>query len=500
MLVTLINPPQFFSKLQFAAGVIPPLGLMYLSSFLRSKGHDVQIIDSVVERSDNYYNIEDEISCRGMNIDDIICRIQDDVKLIGITNLFSFAFPIVRKLSKEIKKVFPAVPIVVGGAHPSATPIETIQNTCIDYVIISEGEKTLNELVENIDHEEYIRRLDGICFERKNGELVFNPKTKFIENLDSLPFPSRDLVPLEQYYRVHEAHGPSKDRWSPVISSRGCPFKCTFCTSNLWNRHYRYRTPENVVDELEECVKRFGITEFHFEDENLTLNKKRTIDICNEIQKRHLDIRWQTPNGIRASVTDREMLSNMKASGCFHITVAPESGSKRVLNEIIHKNQDLEQIKDVVGFSSAIGLKTAAYFVIGLPGETTEEVNMSIRFACELARSGLDEVAFSNFIPLPGSELYKKLMGKGLFKNDWKSMISIGDLTKSVSWSEHIPSKKLQQLRNKAYLKFFLVKSLYHPVRILESILNVLTTKEELKTERILITFLKRFRVSGFIN
>lgn len=500
MTVTLINPPQHFSKWQVGTGVVPPLGPMYLSSFLQSKGHHVKIIDSVVERPDNYYNIEDEISCRGMNISDIIDYIQDDVKLIGITNLFSLAFPIVRKLSREIKKAFPAVPIAIGGAHPSAKPIETIQDTCVDYVIISEGEETLNKLVENFEDEEYIQRLDGICFKKKNGELVLNPKTKFIEDLDLLPFPSRDITSLEKYYRLHETHGPSKDRWTPILSSRGCPFRCAFCTPNLWNRRYRFRSPENVVDEIEECIKRFGIREFHFEDENLTLKKKRTIDICNEIQKRNLDIRWQTSNGIRASVTDSEMLSKMKASGCYHIAIAPESGSKRVLNEIIHKDQDLKKVKDVVRFSSAIGLKTAAYFIIGFPGETTEEVNMSIRFACELARSGLDEAAFSKFIPLPGSELYKKLVGKGLFKDDWKSLASITNLTESVSWSEHIPSKKLQQLGTKAYLKFYLVKSFYHPALILKTILNILSFNQELKTEQTLITFIKRFRLSDIIN
>jgi magnesium-protoporphyrin IX monomethyl ester (oxidative) cyclase len=496
--VSLINPPQFFSKTQFAAGVIPPLGLMYLSAFLKSQGHRVEIIDSVVEQPENYYDIDGNISCRGMYIKDIVDCIKNDVKLIGVTNLFSFSFPIIRKLTQKIKSEFPAVPIVVGGAHPSATPVETIQEACIDYVIISEGEETLNELVNHLDDEEYLQKLDGICFKNKSGKIVFNPKTNFVKNLDSLPFPSRELIPLKKYYQVHEAHGPVKDRWTPILSSRGCPFKCTFCTQSIWNRCYRARSPKNVVDEIETCVKKYGITEFHFEDENLTLNKKRTIEICNEIQKRNLDIRWQTPNGIRASVTDKEMLRNMKAAGCFHITVAPESGSKRVLNEIIKKNQDLNKVKDVVEYASAIGLRTAAYFVIGLPGETSKEVNKSIQFACKLARIGLDEVAFSNFIPLPGSELYTKIVEKGNGKVDLKHLISIADLKTSVSWSEHISSRELQKLRNKAYFLFFFVKIVYHPIRFLKIILNVLTKNEELKTERTLITFLKRFKNTVF--
>lgn len=488
MKIVLINPPQLYAK-TLILGVTPPLGLLYLASSLKQAGHEPVIIDSIVEAVTNIYQISGGIAGRGLSFNDIISRIPDDAGLIGISNLFSCVFPLVRELTMEIKKVYPAIPVVVGGAHPSAAPIETVSEPSIDFVVIGEGDKTIIELVDNIKEYNAIKEIDGLAYKDEKGIPSLNPKTKFIENLDSIPFPARELIPLEKYYKTGEAHGSTQDRWTPIVSSRGCPYQCTFCASP---RRYRARTAEDVLDEIEECIKKYNITEFHFEDDNFTLSKKRTIEICTGILKRKLKIRWQTPNGIRASVTDEEMLDVMKEAGCHHITVAPESGSDRVLNEIIRKQQDMSKVTAVVRYASKIGMKTAAYFLIGLPGETIDDVEMSIDYACELAKVGLDEVAVGNFVPLPGSELYEKLVKEGRFNNaDWKSLMSMGDFFKAKSWSEHIPSERLDKLRIKAYLKFYLTKGIYHPFKVIRSVVNVIRGKEELKTERTLLSFIR---------
>ena len=184
----------------------------------------------------------------------------------------------------------------------------------------------------------------------------------------------------------------------------------------------------------------------------------------------------------------------MKQSGCCHITIAPESGSERVLKDIIHKEQDLESVTKIVKHASKIGLKTAAFFIIGLPGETIYDVKLSIKYASHLAVVGLDEVGISLFIPLPGSELYDMLLKQGKLNNDWTSYATIGDMSKAVSWSEEISDSELNRLRKKAYLKFILIKSVFHPLRILRIFFNIIRKKEELKTERTLIAFIKRFK------
>ena len=321
MKVTLINPPQVFSKTQVAAGVTPPLSLLYLAAYIRPRGHDPVIIDSVIEGVSNTYDLNRQISCRGLRLGEIIERIPSNSDLIGITNLFSFAYPVVRVLAERIKQVFPDIPVTVGGAHPSAMPLETIMEPAIDYVVISEGEQTLSQLLDRMEQSQGIQDIDGLAYKDRNGRPAMNPKTLFIHNLDELPFPARDLVPLEKYHEASEAHGPTQKKWTPVLSSRGCPYHCTFCTPGLWGHRYRVRSAANVLDEMEECIAHHDIREFHFEDENLTINKKRILELCRGIRDRKLAIQWQTPNGIRASVTDHEILSAMRDSGCNHVTV-----------------------------------------------------------------------------------------------------------------------------------------------------------------------------------
>jgi len=491
MKILLINPPQVFSKSQVAASVIPPLGLMYLASVSQEKGYEVKIIDALVEAPDKINGFDENTGYRGLNFDDIVRLVPKDTDIIGISNLFTFAYPIVKELSKKIKEKFDT-PIVVGGAHPLALPEEVLKSSKIDYVIIGEGEQPFLDLCEFIRDKRVIEDVSSLAF-RKGNKIKRNPRKSYIEDLDKLPFPDRDLISLEKYYKVHEAHGPSQDRWTPIISSRGCPFECTFCTSVLWDRRWRPRSAKNVVDEIEACVKKYRITEFHFEDENLTFNKKRMIEICDEIIKRKLKIKWQTPNGIRASVTDKETLKKMRKAGCYHITVAPESGSERVLNEIIRKHQNLEQVKNVVSWGKRYGMKVAAYFVIGLPGEKKEELIMSSNYANKLAKMGLDEVVFSLFIPLPGSELYSKLKQENRLPKNLTSLISIGDLSKSISWSEFITNEELGRLRKSAYLKFHLTRLIYHPGPSFKTFFNIIRGHEELKSERAMITFIKRF-------
>lgn len=495
MKITLINPPQLFSKTQVAAGITPPIGLLYLSSFCKSKDYSVDFIDSVVEAPDkiNKVQLEDgELTYRGLALDEVIEKIDSRSKVIGISNLFSFAFPIVLELTRLIKKKHPNTTIVVGGAHVSAVPSDVLKCNFIDFVVTGEGELTFIDLLNKLgDKDSDFSNIDGLAY-RNNSNIVVNPRTRYIDNLDKLPFPDREIIDLTKYYRANEAHGPTQAKWTPIISSRGCPFRCTFCTSSLWNRQFRARSAKNVVDEIEECVKKYGIEEFHFEDENLTLNKERVWQICDEIERRGLKIKWQTPNGIRASVTDTKTLERMKKAGCYHVVFAPESGSTRVLNKIMHKDQDLEDVTNLVRFASRIKLNTCAYFMMGLPKETKKDIKLTIDYAKKLARLGLDEVVFSLFIPLPGSVLYDYLKKKGAIVDDWKSLSVIGDVARAKSWSEHITDKQLNKLRMKAYLSFYLNKMLFHPLKVLRIIINVIRKKQTLKTERVLITFLKR--------
>lgn len=497
--VALINPPHIYSHTGVGAGVAPPLSIMYLGAVCEQQNYDLFCLDSVVEAPEQVNEMQPGKLYRGMSFEEISRAIAPGTHIIGLTNLFSIAFPIVIELAKVIRKNHPGSVIVVGGAHPSGAPQDTLKHPEFDYIILSEGEDTFITLCEAIrtGDLEKITTMDGIAYRDDRGEIKVKPKVNFIQDLDSMPFPARHLIPHSRYSELHEGHGPTQAIYTTMLTSRGCPFKCTFCTPELWNFKYRVRSAQSVVDEMEHCYKHYGVTEFHIEDENLTVNKARLLEICNEIIRRNLKITWQTPNGIRASVTDWEMLRAMKDSGCYHITVAPESGSPRVLKDIIKKTQNLESVTTVVERASKLGIKVAAYMMLGLPGEKVEDVELSIEYMRTLAKVGLDEVAFGVFVPLPGSHLYRELQKEGKLPATWEEFSSATDLSKVKSWSEFMTDDQVKVLRDKGYRAFYLTKLLYRPGKVFGSVLNILRGKETLKTERVILTLIRRL-VSSF--
>jgi len=493
MELLLINPPQIFSKYQVATGIVPPLGLAYLASYAIKEGIDVEIIDALGESPDTITPFTDDIYLRGMTHDQIIDRISYKTKLIGISNLFSFAFPDVKILIEEIKSTFPNIPVVLGGPHPTHLCDYTLKNTKTDYIIIGEGEVPLIHLWNFITGDLLIDDVPSLAYLNDDGEVIRTvafPRIKNI-NSDNLPFPARHLLPMENYIGEQEAHGAVNDRWTTILSSRGCPYGCTFCDSR--RTKFISRTATDVVDEIEHCNNKYGIVEFHFEDDNMTLQRDRIIEICEEIIKRGLDIRWQTPNGIRASVTDEVMLLKMKESGCTHITLAPESGSKRVMEEIVQKGKDFshDQLLEIGRSAHKIGMKSAAYFILGLPGEKIDDIKQTIAYANQLARAGVDEVSFGLFIPLPGTPLWDHVVDN-YGQPDFLDLLVIGDLNRAVSWTEYVTSDELNNFRRRAYLLFQLNRMIFHPIKFWNTLLNVFRGFAETKTENKIRTFIKR--------
>lgn len=497
MKIALINPPQIFSQYQIATGVTPPLGAAYLASYCIKNGIEVQLIDAVGEGPDVVTPFREDIFLRGLNTEGILQRINPDVGLIGISNLFSFAYPAVQELARAIKKRFPNVPIVAGGAHPTHMYEEVLNHGAADFVIRGEGEIPLLELCRHLAGEIKLHDVPSLAYRDEEGEIHTTPEAPRLKDLNSphLPFPARHLLPMENYISTQEPHGTSNGRWTSILSSRGCPYSCTFCDIRL--TRWVVRSASDVVDEMEHCQEQWGINEFHFEDDNMTLKRDRLIELCDEILKRGLKVRWQTPNGIRASVTDREMLLKMKASGCCHITLAPESGSQRVLRDLMLKGNDFshEQLLNLGREAHQLGMKVAAYFIMGTPGEKPEDLELTLSYAKELARVGVDEVAFSLLIPLPGTPIWEQVV-RDFGQPDYLDLLIIDDLNRAVSWSPYLTADQLKTFRRRAYVGFYLTRILHHPVSVIKTVLNIFRGLAETKTESYLRTFLKRARWS----
>jgi len=484
--IVMINPPQLYTITQIASVTVPPIGAAYIVSYLRSQGHTVKMVDAFGQGMEKFSQRGD-FHLRGLTFPEIVDHIGKDVDLIAITNLFSHAWPVVRDLSRAIKEAFPGIPIVTGGIHPTALSEFVLSHGSIDYVVLGEGEQTMLELLTRVPSGRDVSDLDGLAF-RQNGKTVINQKTQLIDDLDQLPFPAYEALPISNYIEARSPHGASRGRWLPLIATRGCPYTCTFCTAEkMWLPKWRHRTVENVVDEMEHWYKTLRITDFHFEDLTIVLNKEWAIRFCDEIIRRDLRISWQMPNGTRSESVDDEVIDRLQASGCTNITFAPESGSLRTLKRV-KKELDLENIVSASKRAINKGMVVCAFFVIGFPHETIDDIRESFRFMRRLAKVGVNEISITTFTALPGARLFDELIDSGKIElNDefFRELLYMSDLSWAPSWIEGISDKRIARLRRWGYIQFFALSYMYRPLRLLKTFWNVLRGVEETKLERV---------------
>jgi len=483
MIVTLINPPILDRKYNLTYAVNLPLGLAYIGAYLLKQGIKVEVIDAVGEGIRQRRNYKKNYSILGLSNNEIIGRINNKSKLIAISVRYSTQHNLVIELIREIKKKIKGIPIAVGGVHASYHYKKFLEEN-VDYVMLGESELSFYNLCLFLQDKIEYKQLKGVISKRRDNSALMS---SFIRNIDELPFPARQLFPLDNYYKERSAQGPSNKKFTPIISSRGCPNNCSFCASTVfWGKVWRPRSPKNVVDEIQECIQKFGITEFHFVDDNLTLDKKRIIDICNGVIKRELKITWSAPTGIRPENVDYELLTLMKKSGCAHITLAPESGSQRVLNEIYNKKLNLEKILEIVSNCNKLRITTAGFIIIGVIGETMEDRLLTKKYVQYLAKEGLDEIGVFPLIPYPECPITKKYKHIKEIKN-------FEELITGVIPPWYPNYKSVKQFKRELYIRFLFYQSVYHPLKILRLIKNFITGKQDIKSDRVIKNMIKIF-------
>jgi radical SAM superfamily enzyme YgiQ (UPF0313 family) len=438
MRILLVNPPiknlidsEVPSVVSRGVGVFPPLGLMYLASYIkRYNKYEVRILDAIAE-SMGYQEIQKYIR-------------EYQPQLIGITahthNLLDVIA--VAKIAKEVNE---QIHITVGGAQARIFPQETIEIPNVDSVVIGEGEITFAELSEAIDKKRGLQEIKGLIF-KENGRAVETGLREEIKNLDILPFPDRNMINSRHYYYIVN----KKVNMTTMLSSRGCPYHCSFCSTPRYS--YRVRSPENVVDEIEECLN-FSVKEIHFVDDTFNVFPARVVDICEEILKRKLKFRWSFRG--RADTVTREMLVKLKESGCERIHFGVETSTNKGLKRI-KKGITIEQIKRVFKWTRQVGIATVAYFMIGCPHErNSEDILNTIEFAIQIDP---DFALFNVLTVYPGTELYNEGLRREIFKGDpWGDFVRQprSDFAVPV-WKEQFCREELFSLLNLAYRKFYL--------------------------------------------
>jgi len=421
-----ILPPSKFAIKDTVGIPGMPLGLAYLASVLDEEGHEVKIIDAPTLNYD-WGNLRKEI--RGFKPD-----------IVGITSTTSTIYD-AYKVAKLVKEYNSRIKVVIGGPHVSFTPEETLKEcSSIDIVVRGEGEEAMKELANSFEMGLPLEEIRGITF-RDDEKILQTENRPFIENLDELPFPAYSLLPMDKYKA-------GKKQFANIITSRGCPFSCIFCSSSqLCGKRWRARSPENVIEELEMLEEEYNIQEVEVLDDTFTLNNKRAEKICDLIIKKGLDISWSASS--RVNTITQQLAYKMRSAGCHILYFGIESGSQKILN-IIQKGITLSQSEKAVQITKRAGINTLGTFIIGIPGETKETIKKTIKFVKKLNPS---LAQFTICTPYPGTKLFKIAKEKHLLlTKDWSKYTILHPVMKTPG----IMSKKLRRWLIRVYLSFYL--------------------------------------------
>ncbi len=419
MKVLLINPPQkFYPGSEQPAGNLPT-GLMYLAAVLQKANFKVEILDTFMV--DSVFQSNGDTTIVGMPFErisqEITARKPD---IVGISGPFTCQIGNTIKISNLVKRVNSNTLTVTGGPHVTLAASAFLQEAeDVDIVVRGEGEYTLLEIVQTIESRKPLNHIRGIAY-RQNGKIVLTPPRQFIENLDEIPYPAYDLVDMEQYLSPKNiGYRSFRDRAISMITSRGCPFNCCFCSVHLhMGKEFRAHSADYVINHIKFVVDKFKVQNIFFEDDNLTLDVKRFEAICDRIISRKIKIGWETPNGVRADCLNINLLKKMKQSGCRSVFIGVESGDQRILDNVIRKSLDLNRVVEFAKNAMEIGLKTGAFYIIGFPGETKQNMQRTVDFALKLKHDY--DVGMHLFMATPcyGTRLYEDCINKGYIQND----------------------------------------------------------------------------------
>ncbi|MFZ5565346.1 MAG: B12-binding domain-containing radical SAM protein [Thermodesulfobacteriota bacterium] len=494
MIITLINPPAVVARYNYSTLSHPPIGLACIASFLRRQGHAVQIIDAVGDGMDRVVNIPEApgFLMQGISLEAITAAIDPSVRLIGFSCPFTHAWPLVRRLIALVRKTFPHVPLMIGGEHATALPEHCLAEAPLDLVVLGEGEETAAAVADAVASGRPFSGIPGIVFQDAAGRPVRTGRRPRVTSISRLPWPAWDAV-SPRPYRVYE--GPSAGPVMPMIGSRGCPFACAFCSApGMWGRRWEAREPGDIVDEMAHYANRFGVREFQFFDISPFIDKTWTEALCREIIGRNLKVTWQAPAGVRAEAIDPETAGLLMASGFTRIQFALESGSPAVLKSM-NKTIDIPRFEAAVAAALSAGMGVCVLFIIGYPGETLSDIRQTYRMIRRLAAGGVDEIALSSFVPLPGTAVFSQLREKGALRVDdgyCFEMAGATSLAHVTSWNPGFSGRRLLALKWLGLLQFYAVSFALFPSRALRTVRNLVRGVQESKTDRALAEILKK--------
>jgi anaerobic magnesium-protoporphyrin IX monomethyl ester cyclase len=453
MRILLTLPPHSFEdrygkNIAPAAGTLPPLGLLYLAAYLKKDGHDVSVVDGSIVSYEQLMPVVRQ-------------KRPDIVGVSALTFLWKKAVSILNTVKEEFPKTF----LIIGGPHPTYFPKQCfIDCPALDAVVMGEGEITFSELCRAIDTGKTLADIAGLAFRTKAGEIRINRPREPIRDLDELPLPARELVDLSKYRPAIQQYKTTPV--TNVMGARGCPFRCIFCM-HVTGDGIRYRSPQNIINEIKYLIRRYGIKEISFWDDTLTVDKKRVFEMCRIIKQEKLSIIWSAQ--ARVNTLDPEILKEMKSAGCWKIFVGVESLSQKNL-DVLKKGITTKEIFDSIRWMKEAGIEIEASFIFGIPGETYEDAKNDVR---EILKLGLDYMKCFPLTPLPGTEFYENIKLYGtMLTNNFDEFTE----NKVVFVPHTMTEDQVRDIINYAYKKFYL-----RPSYVLKRLRKIRSFEEFLK-------------------
>lgn len=446
-----------------------PLGILYLSSFLKKIGHEVQLIDAEAE------HLHDDV---------VIARLKDfQPECVGIS-ITTVAYGNSLRLADSIRKNFNGIIIVAGGPHITANPAEAIANSAFDLGICGEGELTFAELLENTNEPAEFAKIRGLIYKNSEGGIFINERREAIQELDSIPYPDRDSLPNIKLY-CPPIGCYREDFVVSLITSRGCPYQCIFCDNNTFGRKIRYFSPEYVVGEIESVLRKFNAKELTFVDDTFPSNRKRFRRILELIKERNLRFSWTCM--ANANDLDDEILKLMREAGCWQIAIGIESGDDNIL-KVIKKGISTGQVRRTANFANRAGIMVKGFFMLGHPTETCETLRKTKDFALSLP---LTDVVCTIATPIRGTELYEMASSGKYGKFNASADPSMFNYWEPVFVPDGLSEDDLYRAQRNFYKSFYLRPSVFlrqlkkiRNLKILGRSLNVLLKLTKVKAKK----------------
>jgi tRNA A37 methylthiotransferase MiaB len=503
MHVTLIRPPKITTN--FAPHTqpgIPPIGLAFIAAVLEQAGHRVTVIDAYGESPNEATDIAGtNLMTVGLTAEEIAARIPAATGVIGVSCMFSQDWLYAKRVIASARRAVPGAPLVVGGEHVTADPAHVLRTSPeTTACVLGEGEETMADVVDAVASGRDLGDVPGLVVRGERGEPLHTPARERIRAIDALPWPAWHLVPIEMYLDNRFGHEEHNRRSMPMLATRGCPYRCTFCSSpSMWGTRWLARDPQDVVAEIAFYRRRYGIEHVEFYDLTAVVDRRWIIRFTELLAREQLPITWRLPSGTRSEALDEEVLRAMVRSGCVAVVYAPESGSPRTLARIKKKMKPERMLVSMRAAVRAGMQNIRGHFIMGMPGQTLSEIAETYLFIARMAWVGVHDVNSYFFYPYPGSEMHRDLVAQGKIDPtapDYDELLAGACYTdfKAVrSWSENFSPAVLRLFCLTSMLFFYALSFTFRPQRLARAMWRIVRGRPFTWFERVLHEGVKQY-------